>query len=80
MDQNTWNIFVFTLCMNFINKILLLTYSRNQKTSVFSLLSELLFNDGAFLCLAVDSFHLCLVVDRLFPLVAKADTVDEVDG
>lgn len=45
-----------------------------------SLLSELFFNDVAFLCPAADSFYRSIAGQQSCPLSAEADTVDEVDG
>lgn len=46
-------------------------------TLFFSLLSEPFFKD---LWLAADGFDLWLASDQPCPLIAIADTVDEVDG
>lgn len=51
-----------------------------EPTPACSPLSELFFNDVAFLCLAADSFDRSRAGQQTCPLSAEADTVDEVDG
>lgn len=55
-------------------------FNRHRLTLLHTLRSELFFIDPAFLCLAADGFKLWLAIDQPFPLIAIADTVDEVDG